>query len=98
MLEEYADKVPGPGGRYRLKTKVQERVSEHSRIIGMLAEIGNKFGFTIHIGLREQSDTYDGKPLQEFVDKEVPHLSKPVKEVDELWMTKGIVNYSFEVE
>ncbi|MGA2885020.1 MAG: DNA methyltransferase [Halobacteriota archaeon] len=98
MLEEYADKVSGPGGRYRLKIKVQERVSEHSKIIGMLAEIGNKFGFTIHIGLREQGDTYDGKPLQDFVDKEVPHLSKPVKEVDELWMTKGRVTYSFEVE
>ena len=97
-LEEYADKVPGPGGRYRLKTKVLERASEHSQMIGILAEIGDKLGFDIHIGLREQGDTYNGKLLENFINKEVPYLSKPVQEVDELWLVRGMITFSFEVE
>jgi 16S rRNA G966 N2-methylase RsmD len=96
MLEEYADKIAH--GRYRLKTKVRERVSEHSQVIGILAEIGGRLGFDIHIGLREQGDSYEGQLLKDFVGKSVPYLSHPEKEIDVLWITNGKIAYSFEVE
>ncbi len=75
-------------------------------MIGFLAELGKKSGYEIWIGLKEQSDRYEGRPLSEACDFEKLSLTeispddidRYVKQIDVLWIREGKVAFSFEVE
>lgn len=96
ILEEYAD--PIKGGKWRLKRIVEKRIREHNQMIGILAEIGKKYGFDIHIGKKEQNEVYEGMRLHEFTDREILTFSDEEKEIDILWIKDGKIVYAFEVE
>jgi hypothetical protein len=57
-LQVYARKVSG--GFWLLKPEIQQRVNQHSEIIGLLALIGKKHGYDIWIGKREQREKDSG--------------------------------------
>jgi DNA modification methylase len=96
VLEEYA--TPTKDKKWKLKLAIETKVKEHSMMQGMLAELGKKFGFKIHIGSREQSDIYNEKILGYFTDSGLPSLSHQEQEIDVLWIKNGKIIYSFEVE
>ena len=102
VLQEYADEVAG--GKWRLKRVVEQREREHSEMIGYLAVLGKKAGFKVWIGLREQADTFEGKPLSTLCEKELklpsvdPEATKNVQMIDVVWGQSGTVTYEFEVE
>lgn len=103
VIQEYASPK---AGKWTLKPRVREREKEHSEIIGFLAELGSISGHKVWIGLREQSDTYGGKPLSELCDFDELSLTeispddidRYVKQIDVLWIKDRRVAFSFEVE
>jgi len=106
-VKEIVNEYARPEARkWKLKPQVREREKEHSEMIGFIAELGRKSGYDIWIGLREQSDTYEGKTLSEFCDFEELSLNEIspddidsyVKQIDVLWIKDGRVFFSFEVE
>jgi len=103
IVQEYAT----PKARkWILKPIVREREKEHSEMIGFLAELGKKSGYSVWIGLREQSDMYEKKPLSKLNDFEELSLSEIspddvdsyIKQIDILWIKDMKVAFSFEVE
>lgn len=96
ILMEYAK--PTKDKKWQLKPSVEIRIKEHNQVIGFLAEIGKKLGFKIHIGLREQGEIYEGKPLSNLLDTIKISLSKPIKEIDILWIKDNKIAYAFDVE
>ena len=106
MLEDYAERTKD--GMWRLKADLQEkqRISQHTKMIYYLAVLGKKAGYDICVGLKEQGDIYEGKPLRNlcdniktfrFVPQETAALSR-IKEIDLLWLEDGRIRYEFEVE
>jgi len=104
-LSEYAEKTKD--GMWRLKPKVQERESQHSKMIYVLAELGKKCGYEIWIGLREQGDSYEGRKLKTLCDFEGrPHIRlgigeeemERIKQIDVIWIDRARPIYEFEVE
>lgn len=103
VVQEYA--IP-KAGKWILKPRVRDREKEHSEMIGFLAELGSRSGHEVWIGLREQSDTYRGKPLSELCDFDQLSLTeispddidRYVKQIDVLWIKDRQVAFSFEVE
>lgn len=103
ILEEYARKE---AGKWKLKPRVREREKEHSEMIGFLAQIGKKAGYQVWIGQKEQSETFQGKPLLELCDfRELSlenisydDIQKYVKQIDLLWIKDRKVEFAFEVE
>ncbi|TKJ42049.1 hypothetical protein CEE36_07440 [candidate division TA06 bacterium B3_TA06] len=103
ILEEYATKAEK--GLWRLKPEVAARERQHSKMIFFLAKIGEKMGYKIWIGSREQGDTYKGHKLSEYSEKELEladSLPKEqldrIKEIDVLWLSEGVIRIEFEVE
>lgn len=106
ILEDYAEKTKD--GMWRLKLELQEnkRISQHTSMIYYLATLGKKAGFDIWIGLKEQGDLYEGKPLKRlssdikafrFVPQETAIINR-IKEIDVLWLENDRIKYEFEVE
>lgn len=106
ILEEYAKQTPD--GKWMLKPGLSEneRVSAHTTIIYMLANLGKKAEYDIWIGKNEQAANYKGKPLSElcddirvfkFVPQEDAALDR-IKQIDVLWIEDGKIAYEFEVE
>jgi hypothetical protein len=103
ILEEYS--TPTKDGSWILKPKVKTRESQHSEMIYYLALLGEKAGFDVWIGLREQSDTFENKKLSSFVVNP-PHIWRyiaspnfdKVRQIDVIWHDSGKVKYEFEVE
>ena len=102
ILKEYGEKTDG---KWRLKTRVTRREKEHSWMLVCLAEIGRQFGYKIWIGLREQSDQYKNRRLEEWCD--YLHLDLDgiaetslhfIRQIDLLWIKNSQIEYSFEVE
>ena len=100
VVEEYADKTSD--GKWRLKPRIDAREREHNTIVGNLAKIGKKLGFDVSIGLREQSDIFEGEPLQKLSTAELqghrPDVLERIRQIDVLWLKNGTVLYEFEVE
>jgi DNA modification methylase len=103
ILEAYAEKVVG--GLWRIRPSVEQRESEHSLMIGRLAEIGKKAGYKVWIGLREQGDIYEGEPLSTlctFQDWASLSLAQDkldfIENIDLLWLREDEIKYAFEVE
>lgn len=72
-------------------------------MIGYLAELGEKAGFKIWIGKREQGDIYKGKRLSELSENK-HRLSfsseelENIEMIDVLWIKNNEIIYEFEVE
>ena len=103
ILEAYAEKVAG--GLWRIRPSVAQRESEHSLMIGRLVEIGKKEGYEIWVGLKEQGDLYEGKPLSNLgIIQNLGSLSLArdklgfIENIDLLWLKKDKIEYAFEVE
>lgn len=103
LLNEYATKTSD--GKWRLKPKVKQRESDHSKMIYFLAMLGKKAGFDIWIGIREQRDIYNKIKLSELITNKKPvfrfiptqNLDR-IKQIDVLWYEEGKIKYEFEVE
>ncbi len=91
------------GGYWLLKPQVNERERQHSEIIAILAQTGEKLGYKIWIGKKEQADSYELKPLESYVTAHLSRLSdisdlKTVEMIDVLWIKGANVAAAFEVE
>lgn len=103
ILETYAERVPG--GLWRIRLSVERRESEHSLMIGRLVEIGEKAGYKVWVGLREQGDIYEDKPLSTFCTfRDLGSLSLAqdkrdfIENIDLLWLKADKIEYAFEIE
>jgi 16S rRNA G966 N2-methylase RsmD len=105
-LELYGRKVSG--GAWMLRDEIRVRLSAHSELIALLAQIGKARGYDIWIGQREQRDRAGGLaptiPLKELVNVKRPtNLSDvsnlpTVLDMDLLWLKEKYVVHAFEVE
>lgn len=103
ILQEYA--TPTKDGNWALKLQVKVRESQHSEIIYYLALLGEKAGFDVWIGQREQGEIYNQKRLSSFITNKSPvwrfiptmNLDR-IKQIDVIWHDEGRVRYEFEVE
>lgn len=106
ILKEYAE--PTKDGKWRLIPGLSEeaRTSIHNKMIYLLAMLGKKAGYKVWIGLNEQRQEYEGKPLSKLCDKiptfrYVPQenlILQRIKQIDVLWLEDGRIRYEFEVE
>lgn len=104
VLKEYAE--PAPNKKWRLKTIVRKREQEHSKMLVCLAEIGQKIGYDVWIGQKEQGESFEKKLLSNWcnidklslVDTPLNLIDQYVKNIDIMWVRDGKVAYSFEVE
>jgi len=100
-LEQYARQVSG--GYWLLKPQVNERVTQHSTLIALLAELGNRLGYSVWVGKKEQSDSDGMRSLGSFVTADLSDVSdigdlETVEMIDVVWVKKRKVVSAFEVE
>lgn len=104
-LEVYGRKASG--GAWMLREEIRLRLTSHSEIIAMLAQIGRQRGHDIWIGQREQRERAGGLvpdvQLRDMVTVKPASLEKiknprPVLDMDVLWLKNGKVLHAFEVE
>ena len=103
ILKEYAEVTSD--GKWVLKPVVKVRESEHSKMIYFLGILGQKAGFDVWIGIREQGDGYNDIRLSSLINNKrlnfrfipVTNLYR-VKEIDVIWLDEGRIKYEFEVE
>lgn len=103
ILKEYADATSE--GKWVLKPIVKVRESEHSKMIYFLGVLGEKLGFDVWVGTREQGDSYNNVKLSSLINNKrlnfrfipVTNLNR-VKEIDIIWLDEGRIKYEFEVE
>jgi len=103
LLEEYAK--PTKDGNWQLKDIVRSRESDHSKLIFYLSILGQKAGYEVWIGSKEQGDTFNNEKLSKYVTNHNPvfrfipstNLDR-VKQIDVIWHDDGRVKFEFEVE
>jgi 16S rRNA G966 N2-methylase RsmD/DNA-directed RNA polymerase subunit RPC12/RpoP len=104
-LDLYGRKVSG--GAWMLREEVRVRLSSHSELIALLAQIGRARGYDIWIGKREQPERAGGLApnvqLKELVTMKPTALSgvtnlPTVLNMDLLWLNGAQVMRAFEVE
>ena len=103
ILKEYAD--TSSDGKWVLKPIVKVRESEHSKMVYFLGVLGQKAGFDVWIGIREQGESYNKVKLSSLINNKklnfrfipVTNLDR-VKQIDVIWLDEGRVKYEFEVE
>ncbi|MBI3035938.1 hypothetical protein HYY71_06470 [Candidatus Woesearchaeota archaeon] len=103
ILDEYAEKTSD--GKWILKPSVRVRESEHSKMIYLLGILGQKAGFDVWIGQREQSEAYNKVKLSSLINNKktnfrfIPTINLDrVKQIDVLWLDEGRIKYEFEIE
>lgn len=103
ILEEYAEKTSE--GLWRFKPIEVERKSHHSEMIYYLAQIGKRLGYEVHVGKKEQSETYMMKELKSYNTQEElildglssDQISK-AELIDVIWYKENRIELAFEVE
>ena len=104
-LELYGRKVSG--GAWMLREEIRVHLSRHSELIALLAQIGQRRGYEIWIGQREQRDRAGGLApdvrLSELVTRKPAALEgvtnlRPVLDMDLLWLKGNEVVRAFEIE
>ncbi len=103
ILKEYADTTSD--GKWVLKPNVKVRESEHSKMVYFLGVLGQKAGFDVWIGVREQGEIYNKVKLSSLINNKrlnfrfipVTNLDR-VKQIDVIWLDEDRVKYEFEVE
>jgi hypothetical protein len=89
LLAEYGEKTKD--GRWRLKPKVAERLTEHDQVVELLAQLGLRSGFAVYADVDPYRASAGVLPVADDV--------KPiVKEIDAIWHDGKSVAYEFEVE
>ncbi|MEW6200912.1 MAG: hypothetical protein AB1546_02990, partial [bacterium] len=89
---------------WMLKPEIRQRVSQHSEIISILASVGEKQGYDIWIGRREQKEKdLQGKQLSEYMSLSQLVVSNAVNQevvenIDLLWVKNKKIVSLFEVE
>lgn len=103
LLEEYA--TPTRDGKWMLKPIIKTQEGQHSTLIGCLAILGQKAGFDVWIGQKEQQDIFKGRRLSELCTTIHPRFRfipttnlDRVKQIDVIWYEDGRIKYEFEVE
>jgi hypothetical protein len=103
-LKIYARQVTG--GHWMLKPEIQQRITEHSEMIAILALIGKKQGYDIWIGRREQSErdnTLEVKKLSEYMTLKRLKVDNAanqevIENIDLLWIRDNKIYAVFEIE
>lgn len=104
ILKKYAKKS---SGKWLYNSDVIEKdITEHTRYIYLLSNIGKKLGYKIFIGKREQREKINGKTLAsyaDYTDLDCLQIQKEVRNriemIDLIWLDKNIeVNCAIEVE
>jgi len=108
-LQEYA--TPTSGGLWTLKPLLRQRISQHTEMIGILAQIGHAYGFSTWVGKREQREKWAGGPSEKL--KVLKEMCKPtsltlkglssqqikkIENIDLIWYKNGKIHSIFEVE
>ncbi|MCJ7498359.1 MAG: hypothetical protein MUO78_09555 [candidate division Zixibacteria bacterium] len=103
LLKEYAK--PTKDGKWLLKPSVKQRESEHSKMIYYLAIIGEKLGYKIWVGSKEQGQVFEGKRLTELCNFKIQELKdltknqlKRIENIDLLWCKVDKIVSEFEIE
>lgn len=107
ILQEYAEEDKKHPGEWMLKPAIKIHVRKHTELILKLANIGQKLGFDVWIGKKEQgekvrterlfkyiSDKYKGGLNLGFEDK----FLRNIENIDVLWIKNDIPIYAFEIE
>jgi 16S rRNA G966 N2-methylase RsmD len=105
ILEKYAIKSSGKwvykGG------EIEEEFTQHTEILFYLLKIGNKLGYKIFVGRREQPEIYKGNKLSTYADfSNLNFLKNYNKEkisriemIDMIWLDKNMnIKCAIEVE
>jgi 16S rRNA G966 N2-methylase RsmD len=104
-LDLYGRKVAG--GAWMLRQEIRLRITSHSELIALLADIGRQRGYDIWIGQREQRELAGGLAgtivLRDLVTAKPRVLAgvsnlRPVLDMDLLWLRGNKVMRAFEVE
>jgi hypothetical protein len=105
-LELYGRKVTG--GAWMLRDEIRLRLTNHSELIALLAQIGRARGYDIWIGRREQPERAGGLApnvlLRELMTVKRPDALTGVKnlstvlDMDLLWLKGKQVAQAFDVE
>lgn len=104
VLKEYATMSEG---KWQLKPELKQNLTEsaHNKMIYILALLGEKAGFDIWIGQKEQSEIYNKTKLSSLIS-----IKKPiwrfvntmnwdrVNYIDVIWHEQGKIAFEFEVE
>lgn len=87
------------------RDKVEAEISQHSKILYYLSEIGKRKKHKIFIGKREQWEKFEKKTLKEFCDiydveflSEDKNLTDRLNMIDMLWFKDKNIEFAFEVE
>lgn len=104
ILSEYANQTKD--GNWMLKHIVKERISQHSKMIYYIANLGQKAGYDVWIGLNEQSQSYNKERLSELVTNKEPvwrfipsrYNIKRIEEIDVIWHDGGKIKFEIEIE
>ncbi len=96
------------GGYWILKPEIQQRINQHSAMIAILASIGEKQGYDIWVGKREQHEkdfsiVSQGKKLSEFMTLKKltannAENQKVIENIDLLWIKNNEIEAVFEIE
>ena len=109
-LEDYARPVIGGDWVIKPSFKYGFVEKEHTTVMALLAEIGAKLGYQIHIGKIEQTHEIDTPLLKkkgrldQYMDyKNIKNLKEimnidVVEDIDLLWIKDNKIEYVFEVE
>lgn len=94
VLEEYARQLPG--AYWALKPAVKAADDKHQECVNKLVFLGKSLGFQVWTPDRHSSTR---KILLKHLSLDIPSRNlERVKEIDALWIKKGRIEFSFEVE
>lgn len=88
ILEDYAEKTRD--GKWRLKSFVRRRESEHDYMVKTLAQLGKKIGFNVYADIPKWRSKLDLPIPKENLAR--------IREIDVIWYTKDEIKHEFEVE
>ena len=87
------------------KNKIEEEISNHTKILYYLSKIAKRQKNEVFIGKREQWEKYNNKTLKDFCDiddvsflDENKNLTDRLNMIDMIWFKNGKIEIVFEVE
>lgn len=104
VLKEYAVMSDG---KWQLKPELKQNLTEsaHNKMIYLLASLGEKAGFDIWVGQKEQGEIYNKIKLDSLVTIKKPTWRfvntlnwDRVNQIDVIWHEQGRISFEFEVE
>jgi len=104
ILKQYAIMSEG---KWQLNPELKTNLTEsaHNKMIYLLALLGEKAGFDVWIGLKEQSEVYEKIKLGTLITikkpawRFIPTMNwNRINQIDVIWHEQGKVAFEFEVE